>query len=121
MALLNVILIQSDLVMLRSLILTLIQKGIDTSSAYMVKIYIFICFYISQWPAKIGGQIYSNQPPSVAPRSGATRELVALRQEGVCSVLFTPIHLQIRIDNFFGIVEFRYLYGVDTGNQSRSN
>ena len=42
----------------------------------------------------------SNQPPSVAPRSGATRELVALRLERVCSVLFTPIYLQIRIDNF---------------------
>ena len=63
----------------------------------------------------------SNQPPSVAPRSRATRQLVALRLERVCSVLFTPIHLQIRIDNFFGIVEFLYLYGVDTGNQSRSN
>ena len=57
---------------------------------------------------------------TVAVRSGATRELVALRLERVCSVLFTPIH-QIRIDNFFGIAEFRYLYGVDTGNQSRSN
>ena len=59
----------------------------------------------------------------VLPReaSGATRELVALRLERVCSVLFTPIHIQIRIDNFFGIAEFRYLYGVDTGNQSRSN
>ena len=63
----------------------------------------------------------SNQPPSVAPRSGATRELIALRLERVCFVLFTPIHLQIRIDNFFGIAEFRYLYGFDTGNQSRSN
>ena len=67
------------------------------------------------------GLVCSNQPPSVAPRSGATRELVALRLERGCSVLFTPIHLQIRIDNFFGIAEFRYLYGVDTGNQSRSN
>ena len=57
----------------------------------------------------------------VLPRSRATRELVALRLERVCSVLFTPIHLQIRIDNFFCIAEFRYLYGVDTGNQSRSN
>ena len=46
---------------------------------------------------------YSNQPPSVALRSGATRELVALRLDRVCSVLFMPIHLQIRIDNFFGI------------------
>ena len=67
------------------------------------------------------GKLDSNQPPSVAPRSGATRELVALRLERVCSVLFMPIHLQMRIDNFFGIAEFRYLYGVDTGNQSRSN
>ena len=67
------------------------------------------------------GGLNSNQPPSVAPRSGATRELVALRLERVCSVLFTPIHLQIRIDNFFGITEFRYLYEVNTGNQSRSN
>ena len=66
-------------------------------------------------------KINSNQPPSVAPRSGATRELVALRLERVCFVLFTPIHLQIQIDNFFGIAEFRYLYGVNTGNQSRSN
>ena len=63
----------------------------------------------------------SNQPPSVAPRRGATRELVALQLERFCSVLFTPIHLPIRIDNIFGIAEFRYLYGVDTGNQSRSN
>ena len=56
----------------------------------------------------------SNQPT----RSGATRGLVALRLERLCSVLFTPIHLQIRIGNIFGIAKFRYLYGVDTGNQS---
>ena len=67
------------------------------------------------------GLFYSNQPASVAPRSGSTRELVALRLERLCSVLFTPIHLQIRIESIFGIAEFRYLYGVDTGNQSRSN
>ena len=73
------------------------------------------------WYILVVANTNSNQPPSVAPQSGATRELVALRLERVCSVLFTPIHLQIRIDNFFGIAEFRYLYGVDTGNQSRSN
>ena len=38
---------------------------------------------------------YSNQPTSVAPRSGATRGLVTLRLERrLCSVLFTP-NLQI--------------------------
>ena len=52
------------------------------------------------------GGLNSNQPPSVAPRSGATRELVALRLERVCSVLFTPIHLQIRIP-----VSIRSQYG----------
>ena len=65
--------------------------------------------------------IFNNQPTSVALQSGATRELVALRLERLCSVLFTPIHLQIRIENIFEIAKFRYLYGVDTGNQSRSN
>ena len=49
------------------------------------------------------------------------RVLVAVRLERLCSVLFTPIHLQIRIENIFEIAQFRYLYGVDTGNQSRSN
>ena len=64
----------------------------------------------------------SNQTTSVAPRSsGATRELVALRLERLCSVLFTPIHLQIRIENIFEIAQFRYLYGVDTGNQFTLN
>ena len=61
------------------------------------------------------------QPTSVALRSGATRELIALRQERLCSVLFRPIHLQIRIENIFEISQLPYIYGVDTGNQSRSN
>ena len=39
----------------------------------------------------------SNQPTSVAPQSGATQELVALRLERLCSVLFMPIHLQIQM------------------------
>ena len=63
----------------------------------------------------------SNQPTSVAPWRGATREMVALRLERLCSVLFTPIHLQIRIENIFEIAQVRYLYRVNTENQSRSN
>ena len=47
--------------------------------------------------------------------------MVALRLERLCSVLFTPTHLQIRIENIFEIAQVRYLYRVDTENQSRSN
>ena len=47
--------------------------------------------------------------------------MVALRLERLCSVLFTPIHLQIQIENIFEIAQVRYLYRVDTENQSRSN
>ena len=44
------------------------------------------------WGAKLvfAKTFSSNKPTSVAPRSGATRELVALRLERLCSVLFTP-------------------------------
>ena len=61
---------------------------------------------------QIHGISSSNQPPSVAPR-----ELVALRLERVCSGLFTPIHLQIQIDNFFGIAEFRC--NVENGDRGK--
>ena len=70
------------------------------------------------WEQQIQWLVATNQR---VPQSGATRELVALRLERLCSVLFMPIHLQIQIENIFEIAQFRYLYGVDTGNQSRSN
>ena len=60
---------------------------------HSISLYLVSLIQQSNLSSPLINAFYSNQSTSVAPRSRGTRELVALRLEGLCSVLFRPIHL----------------------------